>query len=217
VSSFPGSPRVLKGAIVAVDPLNPVAAVIVFQYNPETLERSLRPRIAGDSAERGEVLRLSGPPEETITVDIELDAADGLETGDAATVANGVAPAIAALEMLVYPKSALVIANEVLAAAGIIEVIPPEAPLTLFVWGPKRVLPVRITDLTITEQAFDPGLSPILAKVHLGLQVLTYQDLGLANVGGALSLANQVTKEVLATIAGAGTLAATGATVGTGG
>jgi hypothetical protein len=205
---------VLKGAIVAVDPLNPLASVVVFQYNPDTLERTLRPRIAGDGAERGEVLRLSGPPQETITVDIELDATDGLETGDAVTAANGVAPAIAALEMLVYPKSALVIANEVLAAAGIIEVIPPEAPLTLFVWGPKRVLPVRITDFTITEQAFDPGLNPILAKLHLGLQVLTYQDLGPASVGGALSLANQVTKEVMATLNGAGTLAATGASVG---
>ncbi len=214
MTGFPGSPRVLKGAIVAVDPLNPLASVVVFQYNPDTLERTLRPRIAGDGAERGEVLRLSGPPQETITVDIELDATDGLETGDAVTAANGVAPAIAALEMLVYPKSALVIANEVLAAAGIIEVIPPEAPLTLFVWGPKRVLPVRITDFTITEQAFDPGLNPILAKVHLGLQVLTYQDLGPASVGGALSLANQVTKEVMATLNGAGTLAATGASVG---
>ena len=214
MTGFPGSPRVLKGAIVAVDPLNPLASVVVFQYNPDTLERTLRPRIAGDGAERGEVLRLSGPPQETITVDIELDATDGLETGDAVTAANGVAPAIAALEMLVYPKSALVIANEVLAAAGIIEVIPPEAPLTLFVWGPKRVLPVRITDFTITEQAFDPGLNPILAKVHLGLQVLTYQDLGPASVGGALSLANQVTKEVMATLNGAGTLAATGSSVG---
>ena len=82
-------------------------------------------------------------------------------------------PALASLEMLVYPKSALVITNEVLAALGMIEVIPPEAPLTLFVWGPKRVLPVRITDFSITEQAFEPGLNPILAKVHLGLQVLT--------------------------------------------
>jgi hypothetical protein len=214
MTGFSGSPRVLKGAIVAIDPLNPIASVVVFQYNPDTLERSLRPRIAGDGADRGEVLRLSGPPQETITVDIELDAADGLETGDPLTVANGVGPAIAALEMLVYPKSALVIANEVLAALGMIEVIPPEAPLTLFVWGPKRVLPVRITDFSITEQAFDPGLNPILAKVHLGLQVLTYQDLGLASVGGALSLANQVSKEVMATRGGFGTQAATGASVG---
>lgn len=214
MTSFPGSPRVLKGAIVAVDPLNPLASVVVFQYNPESLERTIRPKVAGEGADQGEALRLSGPPEESITVDIELDATDGLETGDAITVAHGVGASLAALEMLVYPRSARVIANEILARLGMIEVIPPEAPLTLFVWGPKRVLPVRITDFTITEQAFDPALNPILAKVHLGLRVLTYQDLGVASVGGALSLAHQVSKEVMATIAGAGTLAATGATIG---
>jgi hypothetical protein len=214
MTSFPGSPRVLKGAIVAVDPFNPLASVVVFQYNPETLTRTVRPKVAGEGAERGEALRLSGPPEESITVEIALDAADGLETGDGLTVAHGVGPSLAALEMLVYPKSALVIGNEVLAALGVIEVIPPQAPLTLFVWGPKRVLPVRITDFTIAEQAFDPALNPILATVTLGLRVMTYQDLGLPSVGGALSLASQVAKEVLATSAGVGTLAATGAAVG---
>jgi hypothetical protein len=214
MTSFPGSPRVLKGAIVGIGPFNPLASVVVFQYNPESLERTIRPRAAGQDAERGEVLRLAGPPEETISVDIELDATDGLERGDPLALATGVGPSLASLEMLVYPKTALVIANEVLAAAGIIEVIPPAAPLTLFVWGPKRVLPVRITDFTITEQAFDPSLNPILAKVHLGLQVMTYHDLGLASVGGALSLANQVIKETMATIGGAGTLTSTGATIG---
>lgn len=214
MTTFPGSPRVLKGAIVAVDPLNPLASVVVFQYNPDTLQRTIRPRVVGERAEQGEALRLAGPPEESISVDIVLDATDGLEKGDPNATSAGVGHSLAALEMLVYPKSALVIANEVLAAVGVIEVIPPEAPLTLFVWGPKRVLPVRISDFTITEQAFDPALNPILAKVHLGLRVLTYQDLGLASVGGALSLAHQVTKEVMATIAGAGTLAATGATIG---
>jgi hypothetical protein len=203
MSSFPGSPRLLKGAIIGVDPLNPLASLVVFQYNPESLERSIRPRIAGEGGDRGEILRLAGPPRETISVEIELDAADGLETGDAVTVAAGVAPALAALEMLVHPKSALAIANEVLAAVGVIEVIPPEAPLTLFVWGPKRVLPVKLNEFTITEQAFDPALNPILAKVRLSLGVLTYADVGLASAGGALSLANQVVKEAMATIAGA--------------
>jgi hypothetical protein len=214
MTTFPGSPRVLKGAIVALDPFNPLASVVVFQYNPETLTRTVRPKIAGEGAEQGEALRLSGPPEESITVEIALDAADGLETGDGATVAHGVGPSLAALEMLVYPKSALVIGNEVLAGLGVIEVIPPEAPLTLFVWGPKRVLPVRITTFTINEQAFDPALNPILATVTLGLSVMTYQDLGLPSVGGALSLAHQVAKEVLATSAGIGTLTETGAPVG---
>jgi hypothetical protein len=214
VTSFPGSPRVLKGAIIGLDPVNPVASVVVFQYNPESLERTIRPRAAGEDAERGEVLRLGGPPQETLSVDIEFDATDGLEAGDGVALATGIAPALASLEMLVSPKTALVIANEALAAAGLIEIIPPPAPLTLVVWGPKRVLPVRITDLTITEQAFDPSLNPILAKVHLGLRVMTYHDLGLLSAGGALSLANHVVKETMASIAGVGTLSSTGATVG---
>jgi hypothetical protein len=90
---------------------------------------------------------------------------------------------------------------------GVIEVIPAQAPLTLLIWGIKRVLPVRLTSFTITEQAFDPGLNPIQAKVGLSLQVLTYDDLGLLSVGGALSLAHQVIGETMATIAGAGAIA----------
>jgi hypothetical protein len=96
----------------------------------------------------------------------------------------------------------------VLAAAGMIEIVPPEAPLTLFVWGLKRVVPVRIKTLTITEQAFDPALNPIRAKVTLAMDVLTYQDLGLASVGGALFMAHQVIKEAMATINGAGSIGA---------
>ena len=107
----------------------------------------------------------------------------------------------------------MTIANEVLARAGVIEVIAPEAPLTLFAWGPKRVLPVRLTEISIAEEAFDPSLNPIRAKVTLALRVLTYQDLGLLSVGGALFLAHQVTKEVLATLGGVGNLGSIGATV----
>lgn len=214
MTGFSGSPRVMKGAIVGVDPFNPLASIVVFQYNPETLERTIRPRTAGEGADQGDALRLAGPPAETISLDIELDATDALETADPLAVATGVGPSLAALEMLVYPKAALVIANEVLAALGVIEVIPPQAPLTLFVWGPKRVLPVRLETLTITEEAFDPMLNPILAKAKLSLAVLTYQDLGVLSVGGALSLANHLVKEAMATIAGVGTLAATGASLG---
>jgi hypothetical protein len=206
MTGFSGSPRVLKGAIIGVDPFNPLASVVVFQYNPETLERTIRPRSAAEGSDQGDAHRLSGPPEETISLDIELDATDALETAEPLAVANGIAPALASLEMLVYPKAALVIANEVLAALGVIEVIPPQAPLTLFVWGPKRVLPVRLSSLTVTEEAFDQGLNPIRATAKLSLTVLTYQDLGVLSVGGALSLANHVVKEALATVAGVNTI-----------
>jgi hypothetical protein len=208
MTGFPGSPRLLKGAVVGLDPANPLASVIVFQYNPDSVQRRLRPRIASGEASRGEAYRLEGPPEETIQLAVEIDAADQLERQDAVAASAGVGPTLASLEMLLYPKSALVIANEVLAQLGIIEVIPPEAPLTVLVWGPQRVLPVRLSSLDITEQAFDPSLNPIRAKVDLSMTVLSYHELGLFSAGGALFMAHQVGKEVMATVGGVGAVAA---------
>jgi hypothetical protein len=207
MSGFPGSPKVAKGALVGLDPINPLASVVVFQYNPETVTRKLTARGAqGGGGAEGEALRLSGPPEETISFDIDLDAVDKLAVGDPTTQRLGVAPMLASLELLLYPKSALVVANAVLSLLGITEVVPPEAPLALLVWSATRVLPVRLTDFSITEQAFDPALNPIQAKVSLSLRVQTYDDLGLASVGGALYLAQQVAKEAMATVNGASAL-----------
>jgi hypothetical protein len=207
MTSFPGSPKTQKGAIVGLDPFNPLASVVVFQYNPDTLTRTLTAQTVGGNAAQGEALRLKGPPQENITVNVEIDAADQLEKADGIATSMGLYPTLSSLEMLLYPKSALVIANEVLANVGVIEIIPPEAPLTLFIWGIKRVVPVRLTTFSITEEAFDPNLNPIRAKVNLGLRVLNYQDLGLLSVGGALFMAHQVMKEVMATINGVGNVA----------
>ncbi len=207
MTTFPGSPRLQKGAIIGLDPFNPLASVVVFQYNPETLSRTLNVQATGGT-NKGEALRLSGPPEETIIIDLVIDAADQLEQAKFPATSMGVYPALASLEMLLYPKSALVIANEVLSALGVIEIIPPEAPLTLFVWGAKRVLPVRITQFSITEENFDPNLNPIHAKVKLTLRVLNYQDLGMLSVGGSLFMAHQVVKEVMATIGSVGNISA---------
>ena len=201
MSSFPGSPRLIKGAIIGLDPLNPLASVVVFQYNPDTMTRRLEARSTGggDNSDRSEAFRLTGPPRETMTLSIEVDAVDQLEQVNPIAVASGVYPALAALEMLLYPKSPAVIANAVLAQVGNIEIIPPEAPLTLFVWGPARVLPVRISSLSITEEAYDTLLNPIRAKIDLSLSVLSYADLKITNPGYTLFLAHQITKEVLAT------------------
>lgn len=207
MSTFPGSPRLQKGAIIGVDLFNPLASVVVFQYNPESLTRRLTARAANPDPARGEALRLAGPPQETINLTVEIDAADQLERSDAIAETLGIHPALASLEMLLYPKSAVMIANEVLARVGVIEVVPPEAPLTLFVWGMKRILPVRLGEFSVTEEFFDPDLNPIRAKVTLGMSVLTYYDLGLLSVGGALSMANQVAKEVMATMGSAGAIA----------
>ena len=208
MTTFPGSPRPLKGAIVGLDPLNPLASVIVFQYNPDTLTRTLQAQTAGEGGARSEAMRLKGAPIETIKVDVEIDATDQLERGDALAVGMGIYPQLSALEMLLYPKSALVIVNTALLAVGTIEVIGPEAPFTLFIWGPKRVLPVRLTDFSIVEEAYDVGLNPIRARVSLGLRVLSYNDLSVTNPAYYVFLAHQIVKETMAVIGSVGNIGA---------
>jgi hypothetical protein len=198
-NGFPGAPRTLKGALVAANATGPQAGVIIFQYNPDQMTRTLQPQMAGgESAGRGEVLRLKGAPIETIKVDVEIDATDQLEAADKNALTTGIYPQLSALETLVYPQSSIVIANTIMLAAGTIEIIPVEAPMTLFVYGPKRVLPVRISDFSITEEAHDTSLNPIRAKVSLGLRVLSYNDFPPLHPGYALFLAHQISKEVLA-------------------
>jgi hypothetical protein len=197
MTTFPNSPRVLKGAIVAVDPTNPTPSVIIFQYNHDTLTRTIKPRAPGGDGARSEAMRLTGPPEETIKVDVDIDAIDQLEKSDGVATSLGIYPQLSALEMLTYPSSATVIANTVLLVAGTMEVIPADAPLTLFIWGAKRILPVRITDFSITEEAHDQSLNPIRAKVGLGLRVLGYNDLSITDPGYYIFLAHQIVKETL--------------------
>jgi len=195
--NFTFSPRLIKGALISGP------QVIPFQYNPETLTRTVvaMAPAGGGMGSTTEALRLNGPPKETIQIEIHLDATDALAGGDAVAASLGVGPMLAALELLLYPPSVLAIANEALALIGIIEVVPPVAPLCLFVFGPQRVLPVRINQLSITEELFDPNLNPIQAKVSLSLQVLTYQDLGFGSVGGALFLGQQMAKEAISLLA----------------
>lgn len=195
MTTFPNSPRLIKGALIGIDIFNPQASLIVFQYNPETMTRRVDARTTGrqDGGDKTEALRLAGPPTETITLNVEFNAADQPE------VTPTVYPALSALEMLLYPKSSLVIANTTLALLGNTEIIPPQAPLTIFVWGPQRVLPVRLTGFSITEEAFDPNLNPIQAKVDLSLYVLSYNDLQIDNPGYFLFLSHQIAKEALAT------------------
>ena len=199
MSSFPGSPRLLKGAIVGLDPMNPLASVVVFQYNPDTMTRKLEPRAVSAEGDRGEAFRLTGAPKVTITLSVEIDATDQLEQANPLATTMGIYPTLAALEMILYPKSAVVIANTILSLIGTVEVMPVEAPMTLFVWGPQRVLPVRLTSLSITEEAHDQLLNPIRAKVDLSLTVLSYHDLSVTSPGEALFLVHHITKEIMAT------------------
>src|SRR5262249_50825510 len=122
------------------------------------------------------------------------------EVGDSYAEELGIYPQLSALEMLAYPKSALVITNTVLMALGTLEVLPPIGPFTLLVWNYPRVLPVRLEELAITDELHDSKLHPIQARVQVSLQVLSYNDLSLTNPGYYMFLAHQAIKETFATI-----------------
>ena len=210
MTGFSGSPKLIKGGIVLVDPTSgAVQRLIALQYNPDTLTRTLQPQgVATESAGRSEPLRLKGPAIETIRLEAELDAIDQLEFPDrnANAVAAGVGPQLAALETIIYPTSASLIANNVLANVGTLEIAPMEAPLALFIWSKNRVVPVRITEFSVTEEAFDVALNPIRAKVSLSLRVLSVDDLGFDHKGGNIYMAYLQNKERLAGLNSGATL-----------
>jgi hypothetical protein len=212
MSTFPGSPQLLKGGIVLLDPdTGQPVQIIVLQYNPDTLTRTLQAQgIGPEPGDRLEALRLKAPPIETIKLDAEIDATDQMEKADPTTAQLGIYPQLAALETIVYPTSAQLQANDSQSQMGTIEIAPMEAPLTLFVWSQVRVLPVRLTDFSITEEAFDPNLNPIRAKVSLGMRVLTVNDLGFAHKGGNLFMTYLQQKEQLVARNPRGTLGALG-------
>ena len=213
MSGFPNSPYILKGGIVLLDPTTAQAQrIIVLQYNPDTLTRSLQVQAVSEGSDRSEALRLKGPPVETFKVEAEIDATDQLEESEKnqTTVDYGIHPQISVLESIVYPKSTEAQANFALAQTGTLEIMPMEAPLTLFIWSSKRILPVRLTEFSVTEEAFDTKLNPIRAKVSLGMRALSYDDLGFSTKGGSLFLAYQQQKERMAALSKSGTFGALG-------
>jgi len=215
MTTFPGSPRLLKGGIVLLDPnTGTVQRIIALQYNPATLQRSLTARTVGEEADRSQALRLIGPPQETYTLEAEIDAADQLEKPfeNQVVVDHGIAPQLAALETILYPPSSRLISNNALANSGVLEIAPTEAPLTLFVWSKHRVMPIRLTSYSVTEDAFDPQLNPLRAKVSLGFRVLSVDDLGFDHRGGNIYLAYHQQAERLAALNRGGALGDLGLT-----
>jgi hypothetical protein len=214
MTSVPISPRLLKAGLVLIDPRSSaVRRVITLQYNPDTLSRTLQTQSVSPASEggnRSEALRLKGPPIETIKLDAEIDATDQMEVGDGQTAQTGIQSQLAALETIVYPSSDQLNGNNALARSGTLELVPMESFLTLFVWSKSRILPVRITDFSVTEEAFDPQLNPIRAKVSLSLRVLSVDDLGFDSKGGSLFMIYQRQKERLASQGAAGGLSALG-------
>ncbi|MGH8905003.1 MAG: hypothetical protein ACRD0K_00405 [Egibacteraceae bacterium] len=216
MTTFPGSPRLTRGGIVLLDPgTSRVLKIIALQYNPDMVTRTLQAQgIGNEPGDRLEALRLKGPPHETIKIEAELDATDQLEfPNQNPTVAQfGLLPVLAALETIVYPPSSQLLANDALARVGTIEIAPVEGPLSLFIWSKSRILPVRLTEFSITEEAFDTSLNPIRAKVSLGMRVLTVEDLGFQHRGGNLFLLYQQQKERFAGMSTNAELGALGVT-----
>lgn len=214
MTTFPNSPKLLKGGIVLVDPASgAVRGAIALQYNPETLSRSFQIQAAGgEGGDRSQALRIKGPAVESYKLEVVVSAIDQLEfpSQNPGAVEFGIQPQLALLESLVHPSSAHLLSNDALAQSGALEILPMEAPLTLFVWSKSRIVPVRITELSITEEAFDPALNPIQAKVSLGLRVLSVDDLGFQHKGGSLFMAYLQQKEQLAARSPAAGLSAFG-------
>ena len=215
MTTFPGSPRILKGGLVLLDPDTFTVlpnGIIVLQYNPDTLSRTLKIKGTDEGGDRSEALRLTGPPVETFKLDAEIDATDQLEVPDQNpnTVKNGIFPQLAALETVVYPLSTTLQNNFNLSQGGTLEIMPVLAPFTLFVWSANRIVPVRLTDFSITEEAFDPTLNPIRAKVSLGMRVLSIDDLNFTDKGGSLYMVYQKQKESLAKLYQGGTFTTLG-------
>ena len=215
--SLSSSPRLIKGGLVVMAPGGgAVRNTIALQYNPDSLTRSYQVQgVGGDGGgERAQPFRLKGPAVETIKLEADIDGTDQLEHPDsnANAVAFGIGPQIALLEALVNPSVEEILAVAAATQNGTLEILPPEAPLVLFVWSKNRVVPVRVTEFSVTEEAFDPSLNPIRAKVSLGLRVLSTDDLGFTHKGGTMFLSYLRVRETLATKAGSASLASIGLT-----
>lgn len=146
---------------------------IPFQYNPDSIRRTLQPNtVGGQPGERSEVVRFVGAPTDSITLDCRL-AADERNPGDAN---SGVAPRLAALSLLAYPSTTEVMGVQSQLDSGSVEVSGILAKRLLLVFGEKRVIPCRLSALSIVEQLYDNSLTPILAVVTASLHTLSYSD-----------------------------------------
>lgn len=194
------TPSLIRGGLVQLDSQSgQVKNVITLQYNPDTLSRSLQIKgVGGDGAEFSEAMRLKGPPVETIKLEAEIDAADKLETGDATAQQLGLHAQLAQFETLVYPTTGRLRSNNSEASSGSLEIITSNKDLLLFVWSRTRILPVRITEFSVTEEGFDAALNPLRAKLSIGMRVLTVDDLAFDSRGGSIFMSYLEQKEQLA-------------------
>lgn len=179
--------------------------VIPFRFNPESLTRTLQveagqggggvqgaaPRsgggAAGPAAEAGD--QSSGTIKQSFSVTMRLDFADRQESLTGFDEEDGILPEIAAIEDLLYPAE-----EEAQAASDGSDPVRVGAarPTVLFVWGPNRVLPVRIASLKIDETVYNGRLNPVRAEIEASLEVLGEAD---ARDGNAVQAALEHTNK----------------------
>ncbi len=147
---------------------------IFFQYNPESVKRTLTPSYYGRDTGGAGAVRFSGAPEESISLEILLDATEEMRASSAKTA--GVRPLLAALSLLAYPDLQKIKDREKKLKKGIIEAAPIEAPQLLFVFGQTRVIPVQLKSISVTEQLFNNALTPVRATVALEMTAVSYSD-----------------------------------------
>jgi hypothetical protein len=224
--------KYLRGAFVSFSETFPIPVpnVIIFQYNPETLTHSWTPAATGGAASTGSAapggaadansnpLAVTGPPGESFSFTLMLDANDMIADGNAVSAAlataSGVYTRMAALEMLMFPVSSTGggLIGTISSALGLSSAptgpntpIPAQTlPMTLFIWGPGRIVPVRMTSMTTTEKLYDNILlNPVHAEVAVGCRVLTTQELGfitgtLGTIASTAATYTQTLREALA-------------------
>lgn len=210
----------LKGALVEYgsDFMGPIPNVVVFQFNPEEITRTLNipPVSNGQSSESNQAERgqASSAPTESFSITAHFSAADDLGSGGVAGATQrifGIGPQLAALEKMVYPASGLI--NNLVGAAidaigdalrvdrDATQAVPPEQlPSILFIWGPSRILPVRITSMVIKEQKYDMLLNPVQAEVTIGLEVANSGTSGKDLIGQGALAYTQTVKEAQAVL-----------------
>ena len=169
--------RLLKGALIAYDPETQQSGDRVkFQYNPEQLSRTLTPTYKKD--EEGKLF--IGAPGEKIDLTIKLQAIDLMvaksKKNDLDAAGRGLYAQLAQLELLVYPESSAISKYQQELTSGTKGTVPASAKPLMFQWGARRLLPVRLTSVTVTETLFNIALSPIVATVKLDMQIESITD-----------------------------------------
>jgi hypothetical protein len=209
-----------KGVLVKYDPTwPPIPVVTVFQYNPETMTHGwTQPAPPGKAGvESGNPMAVPGLPGEsfdfTIYLNSDDDIASGIPVVKQVAQRAGLGARLAALELLMYPVNGTgatssrtgqllgTVSSGLGSSKSDWKLPNSTVPIVLFYWNTSRIVPVRVTTLSITETLYDEKLNPRQAQAQLGLRVLTPEELAAANPapGTATDLAVVAYNQTLAT------------------